>query len=467
MKVSLNWLKEYVDIQMGVKDLAHLLTMAGLEVGEVISRGEGLERVVVAQIDSIGKHPNADRLSLVEVRTDRDKFSIVCGASNIREGQRVPLALIGAKLPNGLEIKRSKIRGVASEGMLCSEIELGFGRDAAGIMILPAESPLGNELADALGLKDTILDLSVTPNRPDWLCVIGVAREIAALTHQKVRYPRLSLSDRGDEIHGKTSVTLIDPDLCPRYLARMIEGVKISPSPQWMRELLEKVGVRAINNVVDVTNYVMMEYGQPLHAFDFEVLEEGRIVVRRAQEGEAFVTLDGVKRIMISECGHAYEAFRWTAANIMDVPAGIEVTHIVRLMYDFWKAGRITLKAGAFDDVPLTFHDSCKIQRRGGHLKEPRELLKVLAPKSFREMDPCREQAMCCGGGGGVISIQEADPLRFAVFGMKIDQMKDIGAQAVCMVCSNCRLQFTEGVAHFNSDVKVRGLSEMVAKALA
>jgi len=298
MKVSLNWLKEYVDIQMGVKDLAHLLTMAGLEVGEVISRGEGLERVVVAQIDSIGKHPNADRLSLVEVRTDRDKFSIVCGASNIREGQRVPLALIGAKLPNGLEIKRSKIRGVASEGMLCSEIELGFGRDAAGIMILPAESPLGNELADALGLKDTILDLSVTPNRPDWLCVIGVAREIAALTHQKVRYPRLSLSDRGDEIHGKTSVTLLDPDLCPRYVARMIEGVKISPSPQWMRDRLEKVGVRAINNVVDVTNYVMMEYGQPLHAFDFEVLEEGRIVVRRAQEGEAFVTLDGVKRIM-------------------------------------------------------------------------------------------------------------------------------------------------------------------------
>jgi Fe-S oxidoreductase len=174
----------------------------------------------------------------------------------------------------------------------------------------------------------------------------------------------------------------------------------------------------------------------------------------------------GVKRIMISECGHAYEAFRWTAANIMDVPAGVEVTHIVRLMYDFWKAGRITLKAGAFDDVALTFHDSCKIQRRGGHLKEPRELLKVLAPGSFREMDPCREQSMCCGGGGGVISIQEADPLRFAVFGMKIDQMKDIGAKAVCMVCSNCRLQFTEGVAHFNSDVKVRGLSEMVAKAL-
>jgi Fe-S oxidoreductase len=174
----------------------------------------------------------------------------------------------------------------------------------------------------------------------------------------------------------------------------------------------------------------------------------------------------GVKRIMISECGHAYDALRWTAADIMPVPAGLEVTHIVRVMYDFWKAGRIRLKKGAYDDGTLTFHDSCKVQRRGGHIKEPREILKWLAPGSFREMTPAREQALCCGGGGGVISIQEADPLRFAVFGMKVDQMKEIGAKSVCMVCSNCRLQFTEGVAHFQSDVQVRGLSEMVAKAM-
>ncbi|MCX6560234.1 MAG: (Fe-S)-binding protein [Candidatus Aminicenantes bacterium] len=174
----------------------------------------------------------------------------------------------------------------------------------------------------------------------------------------------------------------------------------------------------------------------------------------------------GVKRIMISECGHAYEAFRWTAPNIMDVPPGLTVTHIVRVIYDLWKAGRIKLKAGAYADAPITFHDSCKIQRRGGHIKEPREILKILAGDSFREMDPCREQSMCCCGGGGVISIQEADPLRFAVFGMKIDQMKANGAQSVCMVCSNCRLQFTEGVAHFGFEVKVRGLTEMVAKAL-
>lgn len=174
----------------------------------------------------------------------------------------------------------------------------------------------------------------------------------------------------------------------------------------------------------------------------------------------------GVKRIMISECGHAYDAFRWTAANIMDVPRGIEITHVVRVVYDLWKAGRIKLKRGAYDDAAITFHDSCKIQRRGGHIKEPREILAWLAPKAFREMSPAREESLCCGGGGGVISIPEADPLRFAVFGLKVEQMKEIGAKSVCMVCSNCRLQFVEGVAHYKADVQVRGLTDMVAKAL-
>jgi len=301
MKVSLNWLKDYVEIRMEIKELINLLTMAGLEVGQAISTGEGFDKIVVAEISSIRKHPNADRLSLVEVKSGKEKFSIVCGATNIREGQKVPFALIGARLPDGVEIKRSKIRGEASEGMLCSEIELGLGQDATGIMILPAELSSGVNFGEALGLKDTILDISITPNRPDCLCIIGVAREIAALTHQRVKYPTLLPSDKREEIHQKTSVTLLDPDLCPRYVARMIKGVKIGPSPNWMKNRLEKVGVRSINNVVDVTNFVMMEYGQPLHAFDFELLEEGRIVVRRAQKGEGFVTLDGVKRILDGE----------------------------------------------------------------------------------------------------------------------------------------------------------------------
>jgi phenylalanyl-tRNA synthetase beta chain len=185
--------------------------------------------------------------------------------------------------------------------MLCSEIELALGQDASGIMILPPHVPLGTDLGEALGLKDTILDISITPNRPDWLCVIGVAREIAALTHQRVKYPRPTVTDRGEEIHQKTSVTILDRDLCPRYVARMIEEVKIGPTPHWMSHRLEKVGIRSINNVVDVTNYVMMEYGQPLHAFDFELLEGGRIIVRRAKEGEEFITLDGVKRTLDGE----------------------------------------------------------------------------------------------------------------------------------------------------------------------
>ncbi len=301
MKVSLNWLKDYVDIRMDWKELIHLLTMAGLEVEGATSVGEGLGKVVVAEIHSIRRHPNADRLSLVEAKTHEETFSIVCGATNLKKGQKVPLALVGARLPNGIEIKRSKIRGVLSEGMLCSEIELGLGREASGIMILPPQLSLGTGLGQALGLEDTLLDISITPNRPDCLCVIGVAREIAALTHQKMKYPLPSLGNRGKEIHQKTSVTILDQDLCPRYVARMMEGVKIGPSPHWISDRLEKVGIRSINNVVDVTNYVMMEYGQPLHAFDFDFLEEGRIVVRRAKEGEEFVTLDGVKRILDAE----------------------------------------------------------------------------------------------------------------------------------------------------------------------
>jgi phenylalanyl-tRNA synthetase beta chain len=301
MKVSLNWLKDYVEIRIEIKEMINLLTMAGLEVEEAISTGEGFEKIIVAEIGSIRKHPNADRLSLVEARTGKESLAIVCGATNIREGQRVPLALVGARLPNGVEIKKSKIRGVTSEGMLCSEIELGLGQEATGIMILSPSVPLGINFGEAVGLKDTILDISITPNRPDCLCVMGVAREVAALTHQRMRYPLVSLPETGETIHQKTSVTLLDPDLCPRYVARMIEGVKIGPSPSWMKDRLEKVGIRSINSVVDVTNFVMMECGQPLHAFDFELLEEGRIVVRRAQEGEEFITLDGVKRTLDGE----------------------------------------------------------------------------------------------------------------------------------------------------------------------
>ncbi len=176
----------------------------------------------------------------------------------------------------------------------------------------------------------------------------------------------------------------------------------------------------------------------------------------------------GVKRILVTECGHAYDALRWTAHNLMDVPTGLEITHIAGVLAEYVKAGRIKLKPGFYDqDGTITFHDACKIQRKGGHIQEPRDILNILAPRSFKEMTPNKEEAICCGGGGGVIAIKDADPLRYAVFGLKMDQIKQVGAKTVAMTCSNCRLQFTDSVQHFGLDVKVAGLSQMVADALA
>jgi Fe-S oxidoreductase len=188
-----------------------------------------------------------------------------------------------------------------------------------------------------------------------------------------------------------------------------------------------------------------------------------KAILKRVFDGAVAL---GVKRIMVTECGHAYDALRWSAANLMDVPAGIEVTHIAGVLGELVSSGRIKLKPGMFDSGGITFHDACKIQRRGGHIEEPRAILKILAPNAFHEMSPAREQSICCGGGGGVIAIKEADPQRYAVFQMKVDQIRKAGAQTVTMTCSNCRLQFTDGVAHFGLDLKVTGLAQMVADAL-
>jgi len=191
--------------------------------------------------------------------------------------------------------------------------------------------------------------------------------------------------------------------------------------------------------------------------------ERTKMFLKRVFDGAVEL---GVKKIIVTECGHAYDALRWTSYNLMEVPEGLEITHIVGVMGEYLKAGRIKLKEGSYDGGTLTFHDACKIQRRGGHIKEPRELLNVIAPDAFKEMSPNRAQSVCCGGGGGVIAIKEADPIRYAAFELKIDQMREVGAKTVVMSCSNCRLQFTDCVQHFNLDVKVAGLSQMVADAL-
>ena len=298
MLVSLKWLRDYVDVDVPAAELAERLTMAGLEVDALNEKGPAFRGVRVARILSLKPHPDADYLSLCEVTTGESTYPVVCGAGNIRVGDTVPLALVGATLPGDLVIRSSRIRGEVSEGMLCSEEELGIGADTSGIMILPPDLPLGGELEEVLNLGDAVLDIGVTPNRADCLSIVGVAREWAAIAGKELRYPATDVIENDEDIREITSVSILDSDLCPRYTARIIKNARIGPSPLWIRQRLEAVGLRPINNIVDVTNFVMMELGQPLHAFDFRFLEEGRIVVRRSREGEQFISLDGKERTL-------------------------------------------------------------------------------------------------------------------------------------------------------------------------
>ena len=300
MKIPISWLKDYVDIVVPVEELAHRLTMAGTEVGQIVSTGDW-KNCFVGLVSKVEPHPNADRLTLCTVDIGGAQMQVVCGAPNVAEGQKIAFAKVGADLINTHTdkvepLKAARIRGVVSEGMVCSERELGLGDDHSGIMVLSEDAPLGIPLSDYLG--DHILDLEVTPNRPDCLSLLGVAREVAALTGVSVREPDLSYPEDGDPIESLASVEIADAELCPRYTASLIRGVKIGPSPSWLQDRLIKAGMPPINNVVDVTNYVMLECNQPMHAFNFRTLKEARIVVRRARPGEKVVSLDGLERTL-------------------------------------------------------------------------------------------------------------------------------------------------------------------------
>ena len=297
MNVTINWLKSYIDFAFSPSELAERLTMLGIEVEAVKQLGADLEGVVVGKVTAIRPHPNADKLVLCRVDVgEPDALHIVCGAPNAREGLLAPVATLGTTLPNGITIKRAKLRGEESHGMLCSEKELGISADAAGLMELPTDLPPGTPLAKALGLDDVVLELEVTPNRPDCLSLIGVAREIRAETGNTLNLPQVNCQEGETDVHSVTSVTIDAPDLCPRYAARVIQGTKVGQSPAWLKQRLESVGVGVINNIVDVTNFVLMEYGQPLHAFDYNLLTDNRIVVRRAAADEQLTTLDEVER---------------------------------------------------------------------------------------------------------------------------------------------------------------------------
>jgi phenylalanyl-tRNA synthetase beta chain len=301
MKVSLSWLRDYVTIDVDIVKLAEALTMAGLEVESLVDRYAYLDRVVVGRIVEIAPEPYAETLSLCRVDAGNGIRPVVCGATNIKEGDLVPLALPGAQLPSGQTIEAGRIRGHASEGMLCSEAELALGMDSSGILLLPETAKPGLGVAVVLGLSDTIIEFDLTPNRSDCLSVIGIAREVSAILKVPLRYPEVKLPPGETLIEELSSVTIEAPDYCPRYAARVVTGLNVGPSPFWLQDRLHSVGLRAINNVVDVTNFVLMEMGQPLHAFDFDRLAEHRIVVKTAQEGQSFTTLDGAERTLGSD----------------------------------------------------------------------------------------------------------------------------------------------------------------------
>ncbi len=303
MKVPLSWLRQYVKVDIPPAELAHRLTMAGVEVGEVEETG-GWSEVYVGSVISVRPHPNADRLRLCTVTTGPDEMEVVCGAPNVAEGQKICFARVGAHLYNAHSqrhetLAAAHIRGVESQGMICSELELGLGDDHTGIIVLPDDAPLGEPLSDYLG--DTTLDLELTPNRLDCLSMLGVAHEVAALTGGQVTEPEVRYVETGPPVEDRVTISIADPDLCHRYTATVIDGVNIGPSPQWLQDRLTRAGLRPISNVVDVTNFVMLEYNQPLHAFDLGAVKDNTVIVRRARPGEKLTTLDGIERDLTVE----------------------------------------------------------------------------------------------------------------------------------------------------------------------
>lgn len=297
MLISLDWLKQYVDIKEDINQLENALTMIGQEVEAIDVQGKDLNNVVIGQIIEYGKHPNSDKLTLLKVDIgEEEKLQIICGAPNHKLGDKVVVAKIGAVLPGDFKIKKSKIRDVESCGMLCSQVELGIGEDKDGIIILPEDAPIGEEYRKYAGMDDVIFELEITPNRPDCLSHIGIAREVAAYYGRKVKYPSYALNEVIESTNNYAKVRVEDKERCKRYMGRVIKNVTIAESPEWLKKRIRAMGLKPINNIVDVTNFVMFEYNQPMHAFDLDKLENQTVVIRTAEIGEKITTLDGVDR---------------------------------------------------------------------------------------------------------------------------------------------------------------------------
>ena len=298
MKATIEWLSDFIDIDLDVHKLADLMTMSGLEVEATQRLGEGLEKILVGEILEVKAHPKEEGLTVSKVAAGGSAVTIVSSAPNIRIGLKTPLALPGVRLPGGIEVDTRTFQGVESVGVLLAEDEMGLTSDHSGVMELPETSRVGKPLTEALNLTDWLLDIGVTPNRADCLSIIGLAREISALTNVPLKKREIKVIEEGPDIHTLTSVQVIDKELCPRYTARVVQGINIKKSPFWMRLRLKRLDLRDISNVVDITNYIMLEYGQPMHAFDYHLLSENRIVVKRAAKGETFFTLDAIERTL-------------------------------------------------------------------------------------------------------------------------------------------------------------------------
>ncbi|MXZ75641.1 MAG: phenylalanine--tRNA ligase subunit beta [Gemmatimonadetes bacterium] len=382
IKVPLSWLQAYCDVPWPVEELVDRLVMSGLEVDGVDTVGSDFEEFVVGHVERVERHPNADRLSLCTVDVGGETLQVICGAPNVAAGQKVPVARVGAVLPGGMEIRKAKIRGVESFGMICSEAELNLSDDHEGIMVLDAAVEPGQPLKDIVGGPETVLSIDVGTNRPDCLALVGVAREITALSGGELRIPSGVVDEAGPPVDTLASVRVDAPDDCPRFVGRVITGVRIGPSPDWLKRRIEAAGIRSISNVVDVTNYVMLEMGQPLHAYDLDRLAGRGIVVRRAGEEEAFTTLDDVDRTLDGEV--LMIADHETGIGVGGVMGGLD-TEITP------ETDRVFLEGACFDAVRV---------RRGSKALQ----LQTDASRRFeRGMDP-ELQGEAVGRAAGLIA---------------------------------------------------------------
>lgn len=350
MRVPLSWLREYVEFGASAEEVADMLTMSGTEAETIEIVGSACDGVVAGEVKSIKPHPHADRLRICEVDLGNRIIQVVCGADNFREGDKVPVIEAGGTLPDGTKIREADLKGVKSSGMLCSERELALSDDHSGLMILPAEVKPGTPLAEIVGPPEKVLVLEITWNRPDCLSIIGIAREVAALTGGRIKLPDVRFSEEGERVEDLIGVRIDDAAGCPRYTARVLSDVKLAPSPMWMQRRLAACGVRAINNLVDITNYVMLETGHPLHAFDYNLIKGKKITVRRGNKGDRMATLDGIERVI--DCGTiliADEAGPIALAGVMG-GAGSEIKNDTRT---------VLLESASFDPASIRKTSSC------------------------------------------------------------------------------------------------------------